>query len=74
MFLFRNLQRIIERFVAERESPHRGIFVDGLNEECVTSIKDIYDILEIGNANRRVASTSMNFESSRSHALFFVEV
>ncbi|XP_065913181.1 kinesin-like protein KIF15-B isoform X2 [Dysidea avara] len=57
-----------------RESMKRGVYVDGLSEHIVSSAKEAYQVLTKGWNNRRVASTSMNRESSRSHAVFTVTV
>ncbi|OUC47797.1 kinesin motor domain protein [Trichinella nativa] len=51
-----------------RESVKLGVFVEGLSEVTVCSAADAYKVLRKGCFNRRVASTSMNRESSRSHA------
>ncbi|CAH3020308.1 unnamed protein product, partial [Porites evermanni] len=53
-----------------REDLKKGVFVDGLLERDVASARDAYRVLNSGWLNRRVASTSMNRESSRSHAVF----
>ncbi|XP_048576584.1 kinesin-like protein KIF15 isoform X2 [Nematostella vectensis] len=58
--------------LALREDLKKGIFVCGLLERDVTSAKEAYNVLNSGWLNRRVASTSMNRESSRSHAVFTV--
>ncbi|XP_068722534.1 kinesin-like protein KIF15 isoform X2 [Montipora capricornis] len=55
-----------------REDIKKGVFVDGLLERDVASARDAYRVLNSGWLNRRVASTSMNRESSRSHAVFTV--
>jgi kinesin family protein 15 len=57
-----------------RENIKRGVYVDGLSEETVSSAKEAYDVLNRGWLNRRVASTSMNRESSRSHAVFTLSI
>lgn len=57
-----------------REHPTRGIYVENLSEEYVTSEKDIYDLLAIGEQSRSVASTRMNSVSSRSHSVFTILV
>lgn len=46
--------------------------MEGLAERDINSAKDAYSVLQSGWLNRRVASTSMNRESSRSHAVFTV--
>lgn len=48
--------------------------MEGLAERDISSAKDAYLILQAGWLNRRVASTSMNRESSRSHAVFTVSL
>uniref|UniRef100_A0A665WIG0 Kinesin family member 15 n=1 Tax=Echeneis naucrates TaxID=173247 RepID=A0A665WIG0_ECHNA len=53
-----------------RENIKKGVFVEGAVEKFVTSAAEAYQVLSMGWRNRRVASTSMNRESSRSHAVF----
>eukprot|EP00771_Trimastix_marina_P000876 gnl/Trimastix_PCT/1909.p1 GENE.gnl/Trimastix_PCT/1909~~gnl/Trimastix_PCT/1909.p1 ORF type:complete len:1223 (+),score=352.48 gnl/Trimastix_PCT/1909:110-3778(+) len=57
-----------------RESPQKGIYVQGLTEEFVASEEDIFALLEIGEKMRAVSGTDMNAESSRSHSLFMIHV
>ncbi|XP_077160373.1 kinesin-like protein KIF15 isoform X2 [Paroedura picta] len=57
-----------------REHITKGIFVDGAVEQVLTSAAEAYQVLTMGWRNRRVASTSMNRESSRSHAVFTITV
>ncbi|XP_046843442.1 kinesin-like protein KIF15 isoform X2 [Xenia sp. Carnegie-2017] len=57
-----------------REDIKKGVFVDGLMEKPVSSARDVYNVLNSGWLNRRVASTSMNRESSRSHAVFTITI
>lgn len=57
-----------------REHIKKGVFVVGAVEQVVTSAAEAYQVLSMGWRNRRVASTSMNRESSRSHAVFTVTV
>lgn len=54
------------------ETPQRGVFVDGLTQECVTCEEDVFDILRLGEQMRIVASTKLNQLSSRSHVIFFL--
>ena len=60
--------------LAIRESPERGVYVDGLAEVCVMSDADVLECLRCGNANRAVGATLMNAQSSRSHALLRLTV
>ncbi|XP_061229167.1 kinesin-like protein KIF15-B, partial [Neopsephotus bourkii] len=57
-----------------REHINKGVFVDGAVEQVLSSAAEAYQVLTMGWRNRRVASTSMNRESSRSHAVFTITV
>ncbi|KAM4688248.1 kinesin-like protein KIF15 isoform 2-T2 [Discoglossus pictus] len=57
-----------------REHITKGVFVVGAVELVVTSAAEAYQVLSMGWRNRRVAATSMNRESSRSHAVFTVTI
>jgi kinesin family member 15 len=56
-----------------REDKSR-VYVDGLNETEVSCTADAIKVLQKGYRNRRVAETAMNRESSRSHAVFQLQV
>jgi len=53
-----------------REDTKKGIYLEGEKQVAVTSLEDIIEIINKGQNNRTVASTNMNRESSRSHAIF----
>eukprot|EP00808_Paulinella_micropora_P000184 g70508.t1 len=53
-----------------REDPKKGVFVENLTEEIIAGPSDALSLLGRGQANRRVAETAMNRESSRSHCVF----
>ncbi|XP_065844044.1 kinesin-like protein KIF13A isoform X2 [Oscarella lobularis] len=55
-----------------REHQSLGPYVDGLSKLAVKSFADIESLMIEGNKSRTVASTNMNSESSRSHAVFTV--
>nr|CAB3259058.1 kinesin-like protein 2 [Phallusia mammillata] len=57
-----------------RESLNRGVFVDGNKEIMVATATEAYQVLQQGWDHRHVAATSMNRESSRSHAVFTVSI
>ena len=57
-----------------RENIKHGVYVDGLSEVSVSCARDAYEVLSTGWVNRKVASTSMNRESSRSHAVFTLTI
>ena len=56
------------------EDRARGIYIQNLSEEYVSHPGEVLALLKIGNKNREVASTLMNEESSRSHAIFLITV
>ncbi|KAL6623499.1 hypothetical protein ACP70R_033378 [Stipagrostis hirtigluma subsp. patula] len=53
-----------------REDIRKGVYVENLTEFEVACVGDIIKLLMQGSANRKVASTNMNRESSRSHSVF----
>uniref|UniRef100_H3B909 Kinesin family member 4 n=1 Tax=Latimeria chalumnae TaxID=7897 RepID=H3B909_LATCH len=57
-----------------REDPKEGIKIVGLTERDVACAVDMVQCLEQGNNARTVASTAMNSQSSRSHAIFTVVI
>ncbi|XP_010570687.1 PREDICTED: chromosome-associated kinesin KIF4A isoform X3 [Haliaeetus leucocephalus] len=58
--------------ISIREDPKEGIKIVGLTERNVTCAQDTVSCLEQGNNSRTVASTAMNSQSSRSHAIFTI--
>ncbi|KAJ9446367.1 Kinesin-like protein unc-104 [Diplonema papillatum] len=57
-----------------REHPSKGPYVDNLTTLSVEKIQDVLDCIEHGNKARHIAATQMNATSSRSHAVFSLEV
>ena len=57
-----------------RETPTRGVWVEGLYETEVNSHLEVLRLLHQGEEHRAVASTNMNSVSSRSHSLFILTV
>ncbi|KAI3872118.1 hypothetical protein MKX03_033179, partial [Papaver bracteatum] len=53
-----------------REDMKTGVYVENLTEFEVNTVNDILCLLTRGAANRKVAATNMNRESSRSHSVF----
>lgn len=51
-----------------------NIILTPLREEVVTSLKNVKEVLERGESNRRTASTDWNERSSRSHSVFRVVI
>lgn len=57
-----------------REDGNRGIIMPGLTEAPVNSAKETTDFLMKGSAGRAVGATAMNSQSSRSHAIFTINI
>lgn len=57
-----------------REDKKKGLYVESLSEWAVRSPNDIYALLERGASCRAKANTNMNDVSSRSHAVFSIQV
>ncbi|KAK9873905.1 hypothetical protein WA026_002257 [Henosepilachna vigintioctopunctata] len=57
-----------------REDPQRGIHIPGLTEITVENVHDVYSCLMRGSSGRATASTNMNSQSSRSHAIFTLNI
>jgi hypothetical protein len=55
-----------------RETPQKGVWVEGLSEHYVSAVQDVYDLLMLGEKSRATSSTNMNAVSSRSHSLFIL--
>ncbi|XWS14274.1 hypothetical protein CRYUN_Cryun36dG0108600 [Craigia yunnanensis] len=53
-----------------REDLKKGVYVENLMEYDVRDVDDVLKLLFQGAANRRMAATNMNSESSRSHSVF----
>lgn len=53
-----------------REDPKRGVFVDGLTQEIVSTFNDALQVFARGETLRTTAETAYNERSSRSHGIF----
>ncbi|CDO98710.1 unnamed protein product [Coffea canephora] len=53
-----------------REDLKKGVYVENLTEYSVRTVDDVLRLLLQGAANRKIAATHMNSESSRSHSVF----
>ena len=51
-----------------------GLIIDGANELRAPSYKDVFDILESGEINRKIRQTNKNNMSSRSHTIFMINI
>jgi kinesin family protein 5 len=57
-----------------KESPIRGIYVEGLSEYSIVSEEELMCWVEVGEQRRVWAETCHNSVSSRSHTIFMLEV
>jgi Kinesin motor domain len=57
-----------------KENPDSGVYVKGLSFFAVKGVSEVREVMATGVKNRSVGETSMNLESSRSHALFTITV
>ena len=57
-----------------RESQTDGVYVQGLTDAAVKSFEDVQRLMHIGDLNRTTAATKMNDTSSRSHAVFTIQL
>ena len=57
-----------------RRDPKMGTYVQGLSEHELSSASGLTALIDAGNKKRAVASTQMNSESSRSHAVVIIRV
>ena len=64
--------RLCNQTISEHDK--KGVFVEGLTEASVQSAEETYELFQRGSHNRRVGITEMNRESSRSHAVFTVNL
>jgi kinesin family protein 15 len=53
-----------------REDRDKNVYCEPCTEERITGMDDLIRVLSTGMSNRHMASTNMNRESSRSHAIF----
>ncbi|KAI4376012.1 hypothetical protein MLD38_013812 [Melastoma candidum] len=65
-----NLQPVLIPCLWLREDVKKGVYVENLSEFEVQSVGGILRLLIQGSLSRKVAATSMNRESSRSHSVF----
>lgn len=56
------------------EDPYGGIQVKGVSLKTVTSAREALECLKLGTLSRSTASTQMNTQSSRSHAIFTLHI
>ena len=63
-----------EKDLKIKESPSKGIYVEGLSEVYLSTVEDFDDYLQLAQQNRIVSGTKLNHYSSRSHSIMILEV
>ncbi|GIY42826.1 kinesin-like protein KIF20A [Caerostris darwini] len=56
------------------EDQNGDVYVKGAREICVSNSTEAIKLLQVGRRNLRIASTKLNYQSSRSHCIFTVKV
>lgn len=57
-----------------RESPERGMYVEGISEHDAKDAAEIQQIMDQAESHRRVGQTLMNSTSSRSHSVVMLQL
>ena len=57
-----------------KESPTKGIFVEGLTEFWVSNLDEMLEVVAVGQETREIGSTRLNNKSSRSHTIFIMNI
>ena len=57
-----------------KEKPGSGVYVKDLSSALVETPEKMMEIMERGSANKHMASTAMNHNSSRSHSIFTIVI
>lgn len=70
----RNLLNINQTAMEVKERPDVGVYVKDLEMCIVQNADKMNEVMTRGNKNRAVGATNMNATSSRSHAIFTVQI
>lgn len=57
-----------------RENGANNVYVEGLSRTKISSLEDLWFVLQQGDNNRSTATTNMNETSSRSHAALLLTI
>lgn len=57
-----------------REHSDFGVFVQNLSGYIVNTLEELERLMDIGDKNRAVGATDLNFASSRSHTIFTITI
>lgn len=70
----RNLLNLDQTAMEVKERPDIGVYVKDLKMCVVQNADSMNNVMTCGNKNRAVGATNMNATSSRSHAIFTVQI
>lgn len=57
-----------------RSDKKRGVFIEDLTENYISSPEEVYKLIEKARNHRAIAATNMNERSSRSHLIFIITI
>lgn len=63
-----------QNLLIREDKKKNGIYVEGMTERYVASVREMMELLYSGMENRRTSATAMNEGSSRSHSVFMISV
>nr|CAD2146819.1 unnamed protein product [Meloidogyne enterolobii] len=72
--LVRTVPGAVQSYLEIKERADVGVYVKDLLSVTVSSADQCMRIMQLGNANRHTGKTSMNEQSSRSHAIFTITI
>ncbi|CAK5081673.1 unnamed protein product [Meloidogyne enterolobii] len=72
--LVRTVPGAVHSYLEIKERADVGVYVKDLLSVTVSSADQCMRIMQLGNANRHTGKTSMNEQSSRSHAIFTITI
>lgn len=58
----------------KQDKRSKGVYIDELTEEYITTEEEVLEKMKEGSDNRMVSYTNMNAESSRSHSIFIMTI
>ena len=67
-------QQLKNNLAVREDKGGKGLYIEGVTSEYVTSQEELLDIMDMGAVNRTSSSTGMNDNSSRSHSVFTIYV
>ncbi len=69
-----DLLRCNKKNLQIREDARKGVYLEDVSEWAVTKPSEIIELIKMGTKSRNTAKTNMNECSSRSHAVFILNI